>query len=120
MYNHTVCDVTYLFPVGSYSEKSVENTASDGFGWNFARTVYERITTFYTLIEDNLSHKTTGYDVTSCFRSAFIEVRKIAKNASSDGFVSTESNALSKASSNFSSEEYRQLFELSGVAWRFV
>ena len=29
----------YLFPFGSYSEKTVENTTSDSFGWNFSRTV---------------------------------------------------------------------------------
>ena len=28
----------HLLPVGSCSGKTVENTASDGFGWNFLRT----------------------------------------------------------------------------------
>ena len=71
----------------------------------------------YTLIEDSRSHKPAGNDVSSCFRSAFIEVRKTADIAASDGFVCIKSNAVSKASSNFWSEEYRQRY---GLKWRGV
>ena len=53
------------------------------------------------------------YDVTRCFRSAFIEVRKTAGNVASDGFVCTKYNAVTKASSNFSSEEYRWRFRIT-------
>ena len=65
-----------------------------------------RIAKLYRLIEGNHPHKPSSYDITSCFRSAFIEVR----NATSDGFICIKSNAVLKASSNFSSEEYRQRF----------
>ena len=58
-------------------EKTVENTASDGLGWNFSRTAGAVIMKFYILIEDNPLHKHAGNDVTSCFRLAFIEVRKM-------------------------------------------
>ena len=37
--------------------KTVENTASEAFGWNFSRTVQARILKFYKFIEDNRSHK---------------------------------------------------------------
>ena len=84
-----------------------KSPSSDGFGWNFSRTVQARMSKFYTLLEDNLAHKPPWYDVASCFRSAFIEVRTTAKNAASDGFVCIKSDAVSKASSNFSREEYR-------------
>ena len=59
-----------------------------------------------------------GNYTTSCyFRSEFIDVRKTAENAASDGFVCIKYNALlhyavSKASSNFSIEEYRQHLRL--------
>ena len=44
----------WLLPVGGYrSSKTVENAASDGFGWNFPRTVSARITKFYPPIVDN-------------------------------------------------------------------
>ena len=82
---------------------------------------------FYTLIEDYRPYKIPGNDVTSCFRSAFIEVRKTAENAASDGFLKLStalstmqcciniSNAVSKASSNFSRQEYRQVLRLKGL-----
>ena len=35
----------------------------------------------------NIVETHTRYDVTSCFRSAFIEVQRTAENAASDGFV---------------------------------
>ena len=76
----------YLLPIGSYRGKTVENTAFDGFGWNFSRTVQISIMKFYAVIEDKRPHKPAGNDVTSCFQSAFIEVRKTAGNAASDGF----------------------------------
>ena len=44
----------------------------------------------------------------------------MAENTASDGFVGVKSTAVSKASSSFSSEEYRQRFELSGVAFRLA
>ena len=64
-------------------------------------------TKFYTLLEDNLPHKLARYDATSCFRSAFIEVRKTAENAASDDFVCIKANAVSKPSSNLSNVAYR-------------
>ena len=36
---------------------------------------------FYTLLDDDMPHKAAGYDITSCFQSAFIEVRRTAENA---------------------------------------
>ena len=57
------------------------------------------------------------YDVTSCFWSAFIEVRKSAETVASDGLVCIKVNAVLKASSNFSSLEYRQRFR---IKWRGV
>ena len=50
--------------------KTVDNKASDGFGWNFWRTVLIRNTKFYTLIEDYRPNKYVGNDVTSYFQSA--------------------------------------------------
>ena len=61
----------------------------------------------FKLIEDNRPNEHVGNDVTNCFRSAFIEVRKTAENAASNDFVRIKSNAVSKASSNLSIEEYR-------------
>ena len=53
------------------------------------------------------------YDVISCFRSIFLEVqKKTAENIASDGFVGIKSNAASKMSSNFSSEDYRRRFRI--------
>ena len=57
-------------------------------------------------IQTDIVYSHTGYDVTSCFQSVFIQVRKTAENATTDGFVCDKSNAVSKESSNFSSEEY--------------
>ena len=39
---------------------------------------------------------------------------KNSRNAASDGFVCIKSTAVSKASSNFSREEYRQRFRIKG------
>ena len=47
----------------------------------------------YTVVGDIWPHKSAGYDVTSYFQSAFIEVRKTAENAASDGFGSNFSGA---------------------------
>ena len=44
------------------------------------------ITKFHNLIGSGQPLKPAGYDVTSCFRSTDIEVRKTAENAISDGF----------------------------------
>ena len=81
-----------------------------------------RIMKVYALIEDNRPH-TSRNDVTSCFRSTFIEIRKTVENAASHGFVCVKYNtvlhyAVSKASSNVSHEEYRQrlLLKLRGVS----
>ena len=49
----------------------MENTASDGVGWNFSRTVQARITKFAKHIEDDRAHKPVGNNITSYFRSAF-------------------------------------------------
>ena len=43
---------------------NVENAASDGFGWNFSRTVQARITKFRMLIEENWPNKCAAYNVT--------------------------------------------------------
>ena len=44
-------------------------------------------------IHADLIYSHAGYDVTSYFRSAFIEVRKTVENAASDGFGSNVSGA---------------------------
>ena len=36
-------------------------------------------------IRADLVDSNAGYDITSCFRSAFVEVRKTPENAASDG-----------------------------------
>ena len=45
-----------------------------------------RPATCCTDIQADLVYSHNGYDVTSYFRSAFIEVRKTVENAASDGF----------------------------------
>ena len=70
------------------AKKTVENTASGSFRWNFSRKVIARITKFYTVVGNIWPHKSARYDVTSHVQSAFIEVRKTAENAASDGFGS--------------------------------
>ena len=65
VYSHTGYDIIIYF-----QSKTVENTTSDGFGWNTSRRVKARIIKFYMLIEDNRLHKCAGNDVTSCFWSA--------------------------------------------------
>ena len=69
-YSHIGHDVISCFRAEVNAKQIVENTASDGLGWNFSRTVQARITTFYRLIGNNLPHKPAGYEITSCFRSA--------------------------------------------------
>ena len=49
----------------------------------------------------------------------FSKFEKIADNAERDGFVCIKSNAVSKASSNFSSD-ISNVFELSGVAFHLA
>ena len=44
-------------------------------------------------IQDDLVFSHTGYDVTSYFRLAFMEVRKTTENATFDGFGSNISGA---------------------------
>ena len=51
------------------------------------------ITKFNTLIGDNRPHKLAGFDVISCFWSAFIVVENTVVNATSNGFVSNFSGA---------------------------
>ena len=82
--------------------------------------VYARITKFYALMEDNQPRKYSEPDVTSCFRSAFIEFRKMAEHAASDGFVYIKSNAMSKASSIYRVKNIGKVFEISGLAFRLA
>ena len=77
---------------------------------NNSTTVLPIITKACIDIHADIVFSHAGFDITSCFRSAFVEVRKTAENAASDCFVCIKSNAVSKASSNFSSEEYQQRF----------
>ena len=49
LYNHTGHDVTNYFQSEVIERKTVEITASDGFGWNLSRMVLVRITIFYFL-----------------------------------------------------------------------
>ena len=49
-------------------------------------TVQPRITKFYTILHTHRVDNHTGYDVTICFRSEVIDVRKRADNDASDGF----------------------------------
>ena len=51
-------------------KKRSKNTAADGFGLNFLRTVWAMITKFYRRIGDDRLHKPAGYGITSCFHSA--------------------------------------------------
>ena len=60
--------------------------------------------------DDNRPQKLAGNAVSSRFRS------KTAENAASDFFVRIRSNAVPKASSNLSSEEYRK----KTAAWLLV
>ena len=53
-----------------------------------SRTVWPRITKFYTDIHTGSLYGHTGYDVTSYFRSEVIPKKKTVKNAASDSFVS--------------------------------
>ena len=101
VYSHTGYDVIIYFPSEVIAKQTVENTTFDGFGRNFLRTVRARITKFGIFLENNLPHNHAEYNITSSFWSAFIELRKTAENAASDGFVCIKSNAVSKASSNF-------------------
>ena len=52
-----------------------------------------RIIKFYTDLHADLVYSRTGYDVTSYFRSAFIEVEKTTENAAVDGVESNFSGA---------------------------
>ena len=55
---------------------------------NNSVTVQPRLTTFCQIIRANPFYSHAGYDVTSYFQFAFIEVRKTAKNAVSDALGS--------------------------------
>ena len=64
--------------------KTVENTAFDGFGWNFSRTVQARIIQFYTPIEDKRPQTPAGNGVTrhvpsGRLRNAIKYYRKVRK-----------------------------------------
>jgi len=43
--------------------------------WNFSRKVYVKINKFHTVVGDNWPHKSAGYDVASCFRSALNAIK---------------------------------------------
>ena len=61
------------------------------------------------------------YDVSgSCFRSAFVEVRKTAENAASVRFVCIKSNAVSRRVQIFRVKNIGEVFELNGVAFRLA
>ena len=51
-----------------------------------SRTVCSKITTFYVKIHNRRAYNHTGYDVTTYFRSAVIDVRKRAENDAFGGF----------------------------------
>ena len=99
VYSHTgYYDVIIYFRSEVIAIKTVEKyialpTTSGG---SYRRAVQARMTNFNKLLEDNLPHKLAGYDVTSCFQSAFVEGQKPAENAASDIFVCNKSNAASK------------------------
>ena len=74
---------------------------------------------FHTLIGDNRPHKPAVYFVTSCLQSVFIEVRKSAENAASDGFVCIiKSNAERLQISRV--KNIGNVFELIGVAFHLA
>ena len=62
-------------------------------GSYISRPVWPRISKFYMDIHTDLVFSHAKYDVTSYFQSVFIEVRKTAENAPSDGFRSNFSVA---------------------------
>ena len=79
LFSHTWYDIPNSFrSIRSevMARKTVENVASYDFGWNFSGTFKVIIATFYPLVGDNRLRKPAGYDVTSYFRSPFIEVSK--------------------------------------------
>ena len=60
-------------------------------------TVSPRITQFYTGIHANLVYSPTGYDVTSYFQSAFIEVwKKMVENATTQLWVEFLESGISE------------------------
>ena len=71
-------------------------------GSNISRTVWLRITKFHRYIHTDMLYSHTGYDVTSYFRSPFIEVRKTTENVASDGFGSNFSTRKWFSCLNFS------------------
>ena len=62
--------------------------------FKYLRTVWHRITKFYTDIHANLLNSPTRYGVTSCFRSAVIKITKSVEKVDSDGFGSNFSGAV--------------------------
>ena len=61
----------------------------------------------------NLIYSRTEYDVTSYFRSAFMEVRETAENAASDGFGSNFSGAAF-----YLPDQLMGIFEISNLSPR--
>ena len=81
-----------LLPVGcemqlNTAQKSCVKRSSRAES-NISATVSPRPATCCTVMHADLVYSHTGYDVTSYFRPAFAEVRKMVKNAASDGFGS--------------------------------
>ena len=75
-YSTTIPDMTLLV----VAKKNVENVASDGFGWNFSRTIWARITNFYKLIWVN--YPTNLPDITSLAASGRLQnANKYCQNA---------------------------------------
>ena len=70
LYSRIEYDVTNYFRSEVLAKKTDENAESDGFGWNFSRTVYARITKFHNLAWDVRCDKPAGYGITNYFRSA--------------------------------------------------
>jgi len=61
-----------------------------------SRTVWPRITKFHLNLHAPGVYNSTGYDVTMCFRSEVIDVRKGAENDASDGFKGLDALAFAR------------------------
>ena len=72
-------------------------------GSNISRTVWRRITKFFTDIHTDLVYGKTGYNVTSYFRSVFIKVRKTAEmpHPTAFGWISPERFKRERGSRNY-------------------
>ena len=93
VYRHTGYDIIIYF-------RSEVIGASDGFGWNFSRTVQATIVKFYTLIEGKRRHKPVRNGITS---PKWVHMQKKAYNLEMVRDMAKDKyTAASKASSNFS------------------